>query len=126
MAGPKLPNPLDRRHLLEGDLSQAQALRTGLAYLEEGRSADAVAFLAKAEASDQLEAIAEAAIRAGDAFLLQLVASARGEDPGGESWLRLAEAAQAAGKSRYVEEARRRSERVVDRGTERVQDRGEK
>ena len=41
----RIPDPLKRRHLVEGDLDPAKALALAEAYLAEGRSQEAVAFL---------------------------------------------------------------------------------
>ncbi len=57
MAKSKIPGPIERRHLIGRDLSAAQALRYAEAYLEEGRDQDAIEFLVKAEAEEQLEAM---------------------------------------------------------------------
>ena len=42
MAQPKIPNPLDRRHLIEKELPAERALALAEAYLEEGRTEEAV------------------------------------------------------------------------------------
>ncbi|MDH3264898.1 MAG: hypothetical protein OEM24_12990 [Paracoccaceae bacterium] len=111
MAKKKLPGPIERRHLIERELSTAQALRYAEAYLEEGLEVDAVAFLVKAEATDQLDALRVRSIEAGDGFLLRAVALATGNPPKPEEWKALAEAAERAGKERYAAEALRHAER---------------
>jgi len=107
----KLPGSIERRHLIERELSTAQALRYAEAYLAEGLEIDAVAFLVKAEATDQLDALRGRAIEAGDAFLLRAVASETGAAPKPEEWRALAEGAARAGKERYAAEALRQAER---------------
>ncbi len=107
MAKSNVPGPIERRHLIERDLSAAQALRYAEAYLEAGRDQDAIEFLVKAEAEEQLEAIRRRSIEAGDAFLLRSVSAATGVTPDREQWKQLAEAAAAAGKERYAAEALR-------------------
>jgi hypothetical protein len=107
----KLPGSIERRHLIERELSNAQALRYAEAYLEEGHELDAVAFLIKAEATDQLDALRGRAIEAGDAFLLRAVASETGTPPKPEEWKALAEAAARVGKEHYATEALRQAER---------------
>jgi hypothetical protein len=107
----KLPGPIERRHLIERELSTAQALRYAEAYLEEGLDVDAIAFLVKAEATDQLEALRARSIEAGDGFLLRAVALETGDPPKPEEWKALAEGAQRAGKERYAAEALRQAER---------------
>ena len=102
---------MERRHLVERELSTAQALRHAEAYLAEGRDVDAVAFLVKAGAIDQLEALRSRAIEAGDGFLLRAVASETGIQPKPEEWKALAERAAHAGKGRYAVEASRQAER---------------
>ena len=62
MGKSKLPGSIERRHLIERELSNAQALRYAEAYLAEGLELDAIAFLVKAEATDQ----ARRAARSGD------------------------------------------------------------
>ena len=42
MARPKIPGPLERRHLIERELAPAQAIKTAEAYLAEGRAIEAV------------------------------------------------------------------------------------
>jgi hypothetical protein len=107
----KLPGPIERRHLIERDLSSAQALRYAEAYLAEGFDVDAVAFLVKAEATDQLDALRARAIEAGDGFLLRTVAMETGVPTEPEEWKALAEGATRAGKERYAAEALRLAER---------------
>ena len=102
-----IPNPLKRRHLIEQDMGAADALTVVEAYLEVDRTEEALVFLVKAEARDRLRVLAEEAIVDGDAFLLKQLADALAEDPGASAWERTAEAAQAAGKERYAEMARR-------------------
>ena len=111
MAKNKIPNPLERRHLIERELPEAQAQAVADAYLAEGRSAEAVDFLRLAGAGDALAALRETAVTEGDAFLLRSVATAMEALPEREEWRRLADAAAAAGKERYAEEARRQAER---------------
>jgi hypothetical protein len=107
----KLPGPIERRHLIERDLSAAQALRYAEVYIAEGLDVDAVAFLVKAEATDQLDALRGRAIETGDAFLLRVVASETGTSPNAEEWKALAERAERAGKEHYATEALRQAER---------------
>ena len=111
MAKTKLPGPIERRHLIERELSAAQALRYAEAYLEEGQDVDAIGFLAKAGATEQLAALRARAIESGDSFLLRSVASAMGAPAASEEWKALNEAATRAGKQRYATEALRHVER---------------
>ena len=111
MGKTNLPGPIERRHLIERDLSAAQALRYAEIYIAEGFDVDAVAFLVKAEATDQLDALRGRAIETGDAFLLRAVASETGAPPSAEEWKALAEGAERAGKERYAAEALRQAER---------------
>ncbi|MGH0034884.1 MAG: hypothetical protein ACQGVK_07630 [Myxococcota bacterium] len=110
MARVSTPDPLTRRHLLEKTLDPAQALRIGEAYLAEGRRNEAVAFLERADAREQLEALYGEAISEGDLFLLKASARALGREPGAEDWRRVGDAAEAAGKLRYAETASRQTE----------------
>lgn len=112
MSQAKLPNPLARRHLLEGKLDPKAALALAEAYLGEGRREEALVFLKKAGAQERLEAMTEGAIRDGDAFLLRAVADVTGVEPGPETWERLGDAAEAAGKLRYAATARRQAGRT--------------
>jgi hypothetical protein len=114
MAKRKLPDPLRRRHLVEGGVDAGRALQIAEAYLKEGRSIEAVAFLMKAEAREQLVALREQALGEGDAFLLREVAAALGEEIDAAAWQSLAEAADASGKDRYAVEARRQAARLED------------
>ena len=111
MARSKLPDPLNRRHLVERELPAAQALDLATAYLGEGRRIEAVDFLRKAGAADRLAALRAEAIAEGDAFLLRRVAEGMGTPPSRDEWQALARAAESAGKGRYAAEARRQSER---------------
>ena len=54
MAKSKLPDPLSRRHLLEQDLSEAKSRAIAEAYLAEERVVEALDFLRKAGAREQL------------------------------------------------------------------------
>lgn len=103
----KIPDPLTRRHLLVKDLSEAQAFATAEAYLEVGRVAEAIDFLAKVDAHDRLAELRVGAVETGDFFLLRAVARASGETPTREEWTALADAAEAAGKEIYAADARR-------------------
>jgi hypothetical protein len=114
MAKKKLPDPLRRRHLVEGEMDPARALQIGEAYLEEGRAIEAVAFLGKAEAREQLAELGEQAVREGDAFLLREISVALEEEFDAASWQALAEAARAVGKDRYAAEASGQAARLED------------
>lgn len=107
----KIPNPLDRRHLIERDLPADKSLAIAEAYLAEGRSNEAVVFLQKAGARDRLAQLADQAVGEGDAFLLRSVQEALGEEVVPERWEQLAEAAEAAGKLRHAVTARRQATR---------------
>ena len=111
MAQTKLPDPLERRHLVERELDASQARELAEAYLAEGRSVEAVDFLSKGGARDELESLAGEAVAAGDAFLLRAIANVSGEAPSEERWRELARAAEAAGKQRYAALARQQAER---------------
>lgn len=111
MAKSIIPNPLERRHLVEKDLDAIAASKIADAYLEEGRKLEAIDFLAKANDSERLRAIAEEAIADGDTFLLQSVTQLMGEDPDRATWQRCADAAETAGKERYAATARRNAVR---------------
>lgn len=103
------PDPLKRRHLVEADLSPAEALAIAEAYLAEERFVDALIFLEKAEDREKLAELRGRAIELGDVFLMQSVERSLGEAPSAEEWTRLAESAEAAGKERYAIEARRQA-----------------
>lgn len=107
MARIKLPDPLARRHLLEADLEPARARAIADAYLALSREIEAVDFLARAKATDALEALQAAALERGDVFLMRRVAHALGRDPSRETWRALAAAATRAGRERDAESAAR-------------------
>ena len=111
MAKGKIPNPLERRHLVERELPPAQALAIAEAYLAENRSDEAADFLALAGAAERLAELRSEAVSSGDTFLLRTVAQLMEAPPGRAEWRRLAESAETAGKLRYAEEARRQAER---------------
>jgi len=110
----KIPGALERRHLIERDLPAEKAVGLADAYLAEGRSAEAVVFLEKADARDRLQALAIEAVEQGDAFLFRAIGQALGEEPPAERWLALAERADATGKARHAESARRWATRGED------------
>jgi hypothetical protein len=111
VARSKIPEPLARRHLLERDLAPAAALRIAEAYLAVGRTLEAVDFLGIAGEGEKLAELRREAVRTGDAFALRSLATATGEAASREEWVALAEAAAAAGKDRYAEQARRQARR---------------
>ena len=112
MARSELPDALARREWMEQPLDPARALRVAEAYLADERAAEAVAFLAKAGATERLAALRDEAIRTGDAFLLKEVCRALGEEPLADHWRRLRDAAAAAGKASYAAEAQRQADRL--------------
>jgi len=111
VAKSKLPNALDRRHLVAREMAQGQALRVAEAYLAEGRSIEALDFLRKAGATERLAELRREAVAAGDAFLFRSLAGSGAEPPTRDEWSALAEAAAAAGKQLYAEQARRQAQR---------------
>jgi hypothetical protein len=113
LAKSKIPDPLTRRHLIEGTLDSARAGTIAKAYLAEDRAQEAVAFLARAEDTETLERLWQQAVEEGDAFLLREVAAALGRAPDAATWEQLATAADGAGKDRYAAEARRQVARLA-------------
>jgi len=107
VANLKLPDPLARRHLLEGDLSKDKARAYGEAYVAAGRPVEAIDFLEIGDARDTLSALQKEALEQGDAFLMRVSSGALGEDPGSELWTRLAEKAESLGREQDAETARR-------------------
>lgn len=107
-----IPNPLERRHLIERDLPAEHSLRLADAYLAEGRQWEAIAFLSKADARDRLAALRTEAIAAGDAFLVREITRALRDELPPEQWNAVAAAAEAAGKERYTGQARRLADRA--------------
>ena len=103
----KLPDPLARRHLLEGDLDSVKALAYGEAYLEAGREVEAVDFLGVAEANELLAGLQVAAVERGDVFLMRIASAALSDEPSSERWTQLADVASAAGRERDAETGRR-------------------
>jgi len=110
MAKSKIPQSLERRHLLQRDTSKAQLLAIGEAYLAEDRQIEALDFHAKAGATEPLTAMLEDATEAGDSFLVRAVASALDLTPDAARWNRVRENAEAAGKLLHAETARRQAE----------------
>jgi len=107
LATAKLPDPLSRRHLLEGQLDAAKARGIGEAYLEARREVEAIDFLARGNATEALETLRAAALERGDVFLMRAVVGALGDDPGSATWTQVAEAAERGGRARDAETARR-------------------
>ena len=109
MAKSTIPDPLKRRHLVEQELEETQSQAIAEAYLAEGRSQEAIDFLAMAGSDEGLEALVDEAVASGDAFLLRQLGVALGRDFEAATWLSLAEAAEASGKLLYAETARRQA-----------------
>lgn len=105
----KLPDPLTRRHWLEGETSAARCIEVAEAYRAEGRDAEAIAFLEKAEASEALEALIAKGIADGDGFLAQSASRSLGRELSKDEWKALGRAAEAAGRQRYHELAERQA-----------------
>jgi len=114
LATSKIPAAIERRHLIDRDLKPAQSLRYAEVYLEAGRDQDAIEFLVKAEATDQLEAMRKRAIASGDVFLFRTVSSALGVASERDEWRSISESARAAGRQRYADEAMGMAERGED------------
>ena len=114
MASSKIPNPLERRHLVERELSPEQATALADAYLAEGRADEAVVFLGKAGADDRLQAMWDEAAETGNVFLLKQIARLLPSEPTPGDWERVAEAARAGGKQLYAEAALRLAHRSGD------------
>jgi hypothetical protein len=114
VAKSQIPDALERRHLVVREIAPAQAQRTAEAYLADGRTIDALDFLRKAGAVERLAELRREAIATGDAFLLRSVAAQTDEAPTRQEWAALAEAAAAAGKQRYADEAMRQAQRGED------------
>ena len=108
MAKSAIPDLMTRRHLLEKALDAKQATALADVYLAEDRAIEALAFLAKAGATDRLESLSEHAIETGDAFLLKAVLEAAGDElHDRDRWVRLEAAAEGAGKTLYAAVASR-------------------
>lgn len=117
MARSRIPGPLERRHLVERELPESQALAIAEAYLADERCFEAVDFLALAGAEERLAELRTRAIEGGDVFLLRTVANAQQQAPVREDWRRLAAAADERGLERYAAEARRYAERGEESGS---------
>ena len=113
MASTKLPDPLARRHLLEGGLDPSKALELAKAYLEAGREVEAVDFLGAAfaesaePARSELATLQEAAVERGDVFLMRAASRALDQEPSAARWQSLADAATRLGRARDAETALR-------------------
>ena len=115
MAKSAIPDPLERRHLIERELAPDQCLRIADAYLAEGRVWEAIAFLGKARANERLAALREESIAAGDTFLVRELTRALRDELSAARWRETADAAEAAGKERFAAQAKRLSERAAGR-----------
>ena len=110
-----IPNPLERRHLVERTVAPEQSLRLAEAYLADGRAWEAIVFLQKADARDRLGSLREAAIADGDFFLVRELTRALGDELPAAGWRATSQAAAAAGKERYAASAHRMAERAEGR-----------
>ena len=110
-----IPNPLERRLLVERDAAPEVSLRLAEAYLSEGRGWEAIVFLQKAGALDRLAALREEAVADGDFFLVRELTRILGDELPAVQWRATAEAAAAAGKERYAASAHRMAERTPGR-----------
>ncbi|MEE3326095.1 MAG: hypothetical protein VX252_02035 [Myxococcota bacterium] len=97
---------------MEQQSDERQSVALADAYLSEGRVQEALFFLAKAEASDRLQELADQATADGDAFLLKQIGDLLKQDYDAAKWLSLAEAAEAGGKLLYAEVARRHARSI--------------
>ncbi len=75
-----IPNPLERRYLIERDAAPEASLRLAETYLAEGRGWEAIVFLQKAGAHDRLAALREEAVVAGDFFLVRELTRVLGDE----------------------------------------------
>jgi hypothetical protein len=114
MAQAKIPNPLERRHLIEKELTAERALALAEAYLEEDRAEEAVVFLIKADAQDRLDALQEQAVDSGNVFVIREISRMRGAELPAAVWERVAQNARAAGKDHYADAAERQAQRTDD------------
>ncbi len=117
MARQILPDPLKRRHVLAGELDATRGRAIAEAYLDEGRTLEAVAFFEKIGAQDALNVLCERAVEEGDVFLLREASAAMKREIDAAMWARVADAAAAGGKDQYAEEARRQGARLEERGS---------
>ena len=110
----KIPSPLDRRHLIERDLDASKARAIADAYLAEDRLIEALIFLERADAQDELVQIRDRAVEEGNVFLLREVSRVLDQEPDAATWARVAEAADASGQELYAADARRQVDRLAD------------
>lgn len=112
MARSAIPDPLERRHLIERDLAPDACTKLADAYLAAGRNWEAIAFLSKASAADRLRALRDEAVVAGDAFLVRELTRALRDETPAARWRETAAAARAAGKERYAAQATQLADRA--------------
>ncbi len=115
MAKSAIPNPLERRHLIEREVAPEVSMRLAEAYLAEGRAWEAIVFLQKAGAQDRLSALREEAVAGGDFFLVRELTRVLGDELSAARWRDTSEAATAAGLTRYAASAHRMAERAAGR-----------
>lgn len=115
MAKAAIPNPLERRHLIEREAAPEQSRKLADLYLAEGRDWEALAFLTKAGDRERLAALRESATAAGDTFLVREVTRVLRDEVPAETWRRVAQAATDQGKERFAAQALRLAERAEGR-----------
>ena len=102
MAKSRIPDALTRRLLIEKEMDADGSTAIAEAYLEEGRTHEALDFLVKADAQERIDQLLEQAVESGDTFTVQVISRATSREPDAECWERVARAAEAAGKERYA------------------------
>lgn len=102
VAKSRIPDALTRRHLIEKEMDAGGAMAIADAYLEDGRTHEALDFLVKVDAQEQIDQLFEQAVESGDTFMVQVISRVTEREFDAECWERVARAAEAAGKERYA------------------------
>lgn len=110
--------PLERREVVFAvDADLAELGRLGRAYLEAGRTADALDFFDRARDVEGLEKIVRLARESGDTFFFERAVRALGREPDAAEWKELGDIAAARGKEVFAYQAHMRAGIDVRRPT---------
>ena len=112
LAGKKLLNCLKKRDLLNSDKADnAELIKLGELYLQNGRLSDCIDFFEKAQHFEGLNQLRERCNAEGDYFLYHRLAKILEESPSSDEWVQLGDKALVQGKMMFARLAYQQAER---------------